>query len=94
MARSLADQVALVTGASSGIGWELAKQLVEKGCKVGLVARREGPLLELQKLIASKGGQAAIAVADVSHIPHARPARSRCRRSADYPCHRDLSAGN
>jgi short-subunit dehydrogenase len=65
MARSLAGQVALVTGASSGIGWELAKQLAEKGCKVGLVARREGPLLELQKLIASKGGQAAIAVADV-----------------------------
>jgi short-subunit dehydrogenase len=65
MARSLAGQVALITGASSGIGWELAKQLAEKGCKVGLVARREAPLRELQTLIASHGGQATIAVADV-----------------------------
>ncbi|HEV3385897.1 MAG TPA: SDR family NAD(P)-dependent oxidoreductase [Gemmata sp.] len=67
MVRSLVGQVALVTGASSGIGWELAKQLVEKGCKVGLVARREAPLRELQSIIASNGSQATIAVADVGH---------------------------
>jgi short-subunit dehydrogenase len=65
MSHSFAGQVAIVTGASSGIGWELAKQLAEKGCKVGLVARREAPLLELQKLITSNGGHVAIAVADV-----------------------------
>jgi short-subunit dehydrogenase len=65
MTRLLAGQVALVTGASSGIGWELAKQLAEKGLKVGLVARREAPLRELEALVASKGGQAVIALADV-----------------------------
>lgn len=65
MARSLAGQVAIVTGASSGIGWELAGQLAAEGCKVGLVARRAGPLADLQKQIVAKGGTAAVAVADV-----------------------------
>ena len=67
MARSLAGQVALVTGASSGIGWELGKQLAREGCKVGLVARREAPLRELAALIATAGGTALPVVADVGH---------------------------
>jgi short-subunit dehydrogenase len=65
MARSFSGQVAVVTGASSGIGWELAKQLAAEGCKVGLVARRAEPLAELQKVISEKGGKAAIVPADV-----------------------------
>jgi short-subunit dehydrogenase len=65
MARSLVGQVALVTGASSGIGWELARQLAAAGCKVGLVARRENQLRELAAHISAAGGTAAVAVADV-----------------------------
>ncbi|MCI0704709.1 MAG: SDR family NAD(P)-dependent oxidoreductase [Planctomycetia bacterium] len=65
MARSFAGQVAIVTGASSGIGWELAKQLAAEGCKVGLIARREAPLRELASLIASAGGIALALVTDV-----------------------------
>ena len=66
MEQSLAGKVALVTGASSGIGWELARQLAAEGCKVGLVARRESPLRELAALIAAAGGTAvAVASTDV-----------------------------
>jgi short-subunit dehydrogenase len=65
MAQSLAGKVALVTGASSGIGRELARQLAAEGCRVGLVARREAPLRELAGQVAAAGGTAAVAVADV-----------------------------
>jgi short-subunit dehydrogenase len=65
MARSYTGKVVLITGASSGIGWELARQLAAEGAKVGLVARRAEQLHELHKLITENGGTAAIAVADV-----------------------------
>jgi short-subunit dehydrogenase len=65
MGRSLAGQVALVTGASSGLGFELARQLALAGCKVGLVARREAQLRELAAQIAAAGGTAAPVAADV-----------------------------
>lgn len=67
MARSLAGQVALVTGASSGIGWELARQLAREGCKVAAVARREAPLRELAAAVAATGGTLEPVVADVGH---------------------------
>src|SRR5262245_18162907 len=58
-------QVAIVTGASSGIGWELGRQLALERCKVALVTRREAPLRELAAQIASAGGTAVPVVADV-----------------------------
>lgn len=65
MARNLSGCVALVTGASSGIGWELARQLGKAGAKVGIVARREQPLRDLATQIAEYGGTALPLVADV-----------------------------
>jgi short-subunit dehydrogenase len=62
---ALIDQVAVVTGASSGIGWELAKELARAGCKVGLVARRQDKLEALADEIRKAGGTAALAAADV-----------------------------
>lgn len=65
MGRSLAGQVVVVTGASSGIGWELARQLAAEGCKVGLVARRDTLLHQLAAQIRTSGGTAAVAAADI-----------------------------
>ena len=63
---SFANQVAVITGASSGIGQELARVLAGRGCKVGLVARRQQKLAALAEVIARAGGTAAFAVADVA----------------------------
>jgi short-subunit dehydrogenase len=61
-----AYDVAVITGASSGIGWELAKELARKGTRVGLIARRREQLEQLAHEIAKEGGTAAFAPADVS----------------------------
>ena len=63
---SFANQVAVVTGASSGIGWSLARRLAGAGCKVGLVARRRDLLEKLASEITQAGGVAALAAADVA----------------------------
>jgi short-subunit dehydrogenase len=63
---TFADQVAIITGASSGIGWSLARHLAGAGCKVGLVARRRENLTALAGEIEKTGGVAAIAAADVA----------------------------
>lgn len=59
--------VALITGASSGIGWELAKELARGGTKVGLTARRVDLLDQLAGEIRAAGGTAEIAAADVAN---------------------------
>ena len=63
---SFANRVAVVTGASSGIGWALAHRLAAAGCKVGLVARRRDLLDNLAGEITQKGGAATAAAADVA----------------------------
>ncbi len=67
MAHTFANQVAVITGASSGIGWSLAKVLAGHGCKVGLVARRRDHLVRLADEIRAAGGTAALAPADVGN---------------------------
>src|SRR5687767_7418510 len=52
------DKVIVITGASAGIGAELARQAGEKGAKLVLAARRR-PELEA---VASRAGREAIAV--------------------------------
>src|SRR6185295_5690080 len=61
----LTGRVALVTGASSGLGAHFAGVLAENGAKVVLVARRVDRLEALKKKIEAAGGQAIAAEADV-----------------------------
>lgn len=79
MARFFAGKVALITGASSGIGWELATQLAAEGCKVGVVARRAEPLAALAKQIVASGGTAHAAPADVGSREQIEGAFARVR---------------
>ena len=54
---------AIIVGASSGLGYELAIQLAAKGYQLGLMARRESLLEELQ---AKLPGEHFIQVTDVT----------------------------
>jgi hypothetical protein len=63
-----AHPLALVTGASSGIGAHLARELANDGHDLILVARRSAPLQELAEEIEAAGANATVLVADLSRI--------------------------
>jgi NADP-dependent 3-hydroxy acid dehydrogenase YdfG len=64
--KPLAGAVALVTGASSGIGAATARLLAEEGAAVALVARRRDRLDQLADDITNLGGQAHAVEADIT----------------------------
>jgi short-subunit dehydrogenase len=59
------NKVAVITGASSGIGAATARQLAQAGLTVILVARRLERLIGLQAEITSAGGKAEVVAADL-----------------------------
>jgi short-subunit dehydrogenase len=66
VAMSFKDQTVVITGASSGIGWELARQLGAQQGKIGLLARRQDKLAELAGAIQQAGGKAAYVPVDIT----------------------------
>ncbi|GGA80320.1 oxidoreductase [Nitratireductor aestuarii] len=67
-ALDLNGQIALVTGASRGIGYFLAKELAAAGAHVVAVARTTGGLEELDDDIKSAGGQATLVPLDLTDM--------------------------
>lgn len=66
MARRFENKVALITGASSGIGAGLAREFVREGAKVALVARRLDRLEALAEQMRADGGEVLALQGDVT----------------------------
>jgi len=65
---NLTDKVAIVTGASRGIGEAIAKQLSSCGAKIILIARNSDQLVAVKETIISNGGIAESIAGDVSNL--------------------------
>jgi NAD(P)-dependent dehydrogenase (short-subunit alcohol dehydrogenase family) len=68
MKTDLREKIALVTGASSGLGAQFARVLAANGAQVILAARRVERLQELRAEIESQGGAADVVPLDVSDL--------------------------
>jgi len=83
---SLEGRVALVTGASSGIGRAMAADLAAAGAAVVHVARRQARLKDAVERIAASGGKAAWLKADVTQtdgLPQMAQEASACFGDVD-----------
>ena len=65
---NLTDKVAIVTGASRGIGEAIAKQLSSCGAKIILIARNSDQLVAVKETIILNGGIAESMAGDVSNL--------------------------
>jgi NAD(P)-dependent dehydrogenase (short-subunit alcohol dehydrogenase family) len=71
------DRTVLITGASSGIGRDIAISLSQMGARVAMLARRKAILDELKEHLESTGGPALALGADVTRASEVREAVDR-----------------
>ncbi len=64
--RSFRDRTVVITGASSGIGEQLALRCARDGARIALVARRRPELERVASLVQDAGGQALVLPCDVA----------------------------
>jgi NAD(P)-dependent dehydrogenase (short-subunit alcohol dehydrogenase family) len=69
MSRRLEGRVALVTGASRGLGASAALALAKEGAHIIATARTEGGLTELDDAIKAVGGSATLVPVDIKDFP-------------------------
>ena len=66
MIGKLSGKVALITGASAGIGWASALALAQEGASLVLNARRKERLDELERAVSQAGGKAVSVIGDAA----------------------------
>src|ERR1700750_717258 len=76
----LKDKVALVTGASRGIGQGIALSLADEGCDLMLTGRDEAALKGVAADVAKKGREVAISVLDLRATGAEKPLVEAVRR--------------
>jgi short-subunit dehydrogenase len=74
-------RILAITGASSGIGAELARQLGALGCKVGLISRRADALDAVAARVREAGGEALPIAADVAEFEQMKEAVAKIEQA-------------
>src|SRR5256885_13181618 len=75
-----AEHVALITGASRGLGYTVAEFLARQRWTLILTARHEGPLLEAVKRLQATGASISAVPGDVTQDQHRRDLLAAVRR--------------
>jgi len=83
----LKERVALITGASKGLGKEMALALAAEGASVALVSRDEGKLKEVAAQIRGNHGHAEVFVADVANEAQVEKLRAEFAGKFDGKAH-------